>query len=212
MTTLTDGSYFIRQILLPQAKDTYQISNVDNYIVQYEKEVLIRLLGYELYSLLQSAWDDYKQESSTPLPERFDRLINGYDYALTYQSKQVNTRWNGLVNAEKESLISYYVYYRFIEGTEIKTTVVGSSKSKKENSKHAGVINKMVNAWNSFIQLYGVIPREIARNTCDYYWINNGNYSIYNIDQSAYNFLATFKNDYPEWIFKPQKKINVFGI
>ena len=46
MANLIDKKYFNYDINLPDS----EFSDVGNYITRYEKEILTRLLGYELYS------------------------------------------------------------------------------------------------------------------------------------------------------------------
>ena len=93
--SLIDATYFKNDINLPS--ETY--GNLSGFIAKFEKELLIRLFGYGLYKLINA----YNAETS---PQRIKDIVVGKEFTdgdYTY-------KWNGLVNAEKVSIIAYYVY------------------------------------------------------------------------------------------------------
>ncbi len=188
--SLIGNTYFIKDINIPQnALD----SDMAGYITEYEKEVLIMLLGYDLYT-------DF---IANPSNERWTRLTTGHEYDVSYQGLTTTIKWNGLTNTDLISLIAYYVYYWYINFHASDTTSVGESIIQKENALGIAPTQKMVNAWNRFADLYGRVNDSI-------------------INPTAYNFLNHFKDDetngYDGWIFTSLDtklttgKLNVLGI
>lgn len=197
--SLIDSTYFNGEILL--TNKTAIATDLTQAIEQYEKEILISLLGYELYKLV----------SATPEIEPYKSLIEGAEFELTFNGITQTLKWEGLKNSIKESLIAYYVYYRYQERNYIKPSGIGTVKPMAENSEVVSPYPKMVNAWNKMIELYGWFP--------NYWFITSGT----NILQpsgtmindnlpSAYNYMSVNIDSFPEWIFKPLRKINHFGI
>ena len=78
-----------------------------------------------------------------------------------------------------------------------------------ENSTNVDVRPKLINSWNKMIKLYGDVPNCYIDNTL---FLNNSNYVHFNTLPSAYNFLLANIETYPEWIFEPLEKQNIFGI
>lgn len=190
MAALIDDTYFIREINIPQnALD----SDMSVFIAQYEKEVLILLLGYDLYV-------DF---IANPSDTRWSRLISGHEYDVSYQGLTTTIKWNGLTNTDLISLLAYYIYYWYLNFHATDTTSVGESVIEKENALGVTPVQKMTSAWNNFVDLYGRVGEVI-------------------IKPSAYNFLTEFKDDatngYDGWIFTPMEsgihsgKMNVLGV
>lgn len=179
-----DNTYFIREINIPANSLD---SDMAEYIAQYEKKVLIKLLGYELY----------KDFLDDPSQTRWVRLINGHEYSEDYQGGTTTVKWNGLVNTEKISFIAYYVYFYWMKFHASSTTSVGESVIEKENALGITPVSKMVSAFNNCVGLYGMLRDPI-------------------INPTAYNFLNKFEDDetngYDGWIFTPIEKINILSI
>ena len=128
--SFTDSTYYINEINVPAS--TY--SDLQQYIDRYEKDVLIGLLGYTLYTELMAAYAAFIAESSTPLPEKWDRLINGYTYTCGGQT----IRWDGLINSDKVSFLSYYVYCQRLKSKQTELSNAGATQPKNENSNVVG--------------------------------------------------------------------------
>ena len=139
--SIIDSTYFIRDINLPSGA----FSDLDLYIETYEKEMLIKLLGYSLYA-------EFIAGIADPSPaQKWLDLRDGLTY--TYAGKTV--RWNGLKNTDKISPIAYYVFCKYVVSKQIAQTQTGANLPKQENSTVADNVPKLVNAWNSFLSLYG---------------------------------------------------------
>ena len=197
--SIIDSSYFTGEILITNKSDN--LVGLAQAITQYEKEILISLLGYELYNIVVN-----NQES-----EPYKSLIEGAEFELTFDGITQTLKWEGLKNSIKESLIAYYTYYKYQERNYIKPSGVGAIMPDAENSERVSPYPKMVNAWNRMIELYGYFPN---------YWfithsskiIQPDGSLIYDSKPSAYNYLSANINDFPKWIFAPLRPINQFGI
>lgn len=179
-----DNTYFIREINIPQ---NVMDSDMSEFITQYEKEILISLLGYALYK-------DYLANASDT---RWVRLIDGHEYTEDYKGLTATVKWEGLVNTAKISFIAYYIYFQWMKFHATDTTSVGESIIEKENASGFSPVRKMVSAWNNCSDLYGKVNDVV-------------------INPTAYNFLYKFKDDetngYDGWIFTPIEKINILSI
>lgn len=213
MANIISIDYFIGEIELPNKSDNS--TSINQAIVQYEKEILIDLLGYELYALLVA--DGYE----SPNTERFQKIVNGGEFDLEYCGKTIKSKWNGLKDETTyQSLLAYYTYYEYVRRSNDHLSGVGNMMLQSETGKRENPSNKLVNSWNRMLDMYGRVPnscRNIGFYDWNIYYIGNCEVwetptAIYNALPSLYNFLATNVETYPEWMFTPQGSINIFGI
>lgn len=217
-----DNTYFIKDITVPV--NTVSQSNIDNYIERYENEILQRLLGYELLKNLLA-----DLSGGNPQTQRFIDLVNGAEFSFDLNGNTVNTKWEGLRNSVKKSLIAYWVYFNYRNENEAYFSGIGQRRGKGENSEKADITPKIVSVWNKMIDLYGETPKYYypyqvtkynARVTDRFFkvildkefFLDQGNYEHYTYEPSAYNFLLANISDYPEWRFDPILKLNIFGM
>lgn len=220
MATITDKTYYKGDIILPQLGNPIQEQGVLDAIAKYEPIILKHLLGYPLYKIVQDAWNAFKATTPTPLPVRIDELINGADMVFQVRGKTVETRWNGLANTDKVSLLSYFVHAQYLTTTSARTATTGQVKPDQENSKRVSLTPKYTYSWNRMVELYGQSPRprELGYNKLtqqeqlEDFWAEVKNYKHWNRTPSAFNFLLANKDTYPEWEFKPIYKKNIMGL
>ena len=193
----TDYTYYVNEINVPA--NAMGTDSFESVIDRYEPEILQYLLGYQLYELLKAS----------PTDARFVALIEGDEFSFNYAGTTINTKWEGLKNSKKISLLSYYVYYSYRNQNETFFSGIGQVQSLGENSTKVDARPKLIDIWNKMTLLYGVTPNEIIS---DEYFVNQDVYSHYNIYPSAYNFLLANIETYPEWIFKPMERLNIFDI
>jgi len=197
--SIIDATYLTGDILI--TNKTKLAIPLQAAIDKYEKEILISLLGYKLYSLA----------IANPTVEPYKSLIEGAEFEMTFDGITQTLKWEGLKNDAKESLIAYYVYYRYQEREFIKPSGVGTIKPQAENAEIVNPYPKMVDSWNNMISLYGWF---------DNYWFKTSNRNIiqpdgsliYNNAPSAYNYMIANVDVFPDWIFAPLRIINNFGI
>ena len=115
------------------------------------------------------------------------------------QGKEFTTRggnlqkWNGLVNTERESVIAYWVFYKWAIERETIATRSAAIKPTPENSENASFETKALAAYNHMLDLYGY------RGQCDY-------------APSCFNFMYANQDLYPEWKFQEKRPINFLGL
>lgn len=199
MANLIDATYFEGEIEIPNTNQPEVETDLNNSIVRWEREVLIQLLGYTLYTELMAA---------VALPyiagDKWDKLINGEDFTFELNGQTVTTKWEGLLGFEKKSLIAYYVYFMHRRRRATYTAVGNEVQSKTDNSEKVSAYHKMVEVWNEFIAMYG--------NVCS---VGASQNSYYHEDvlPSAYNYLLAKKTDFPNWIYTDMGgRLNKMGI
>jgi hypothetical protein len=198
-----DSSYFVGEINILNAWNEATLSQA---IDQYEKEILIQLLGYKLYALLIADCT-----GGIPATQKYLDLVNGKEFILDHYGEEITLKWEGLKNSTKQSLIAYYVFYKSLERDVTRLYGTGVSISSSGNGwERVSPVNKLCNAWERMRELYGKIQPEFKK----YYphQLKGTSLHVFNADPSAYNFLLTNVTDYPDWIFTPQWNINTFGI
>lgn len=192
MANLIDTSYFVGEISLPGQVLTGDFADINPYIIKYEREALIDLIGYSLYKELKAEID------ASAYTEKWDRLVNGHEYTIDYLGDDQIVKWNGLVNSDKVSLLAYYIYFKYVQFHTTHTSGIGELIQNAENAVKSSPSQKMVNAWNRFIELRG------------------DPYHQERILPSCYNFLDEFEDDpdygYDKLIFTFKDRTNIFGI
>lgn len=200
-----DSTYFVGEISIPNAT-TANVTSINQAIEQYEKEILIQLLGYKLYSLLVADCTD-----GVPATQIYIDLVNGAEFDLEYRGETIPMKWEGLKNAAKLSLLAYYTFFKYVERDVTHLSGTGVILTPSGKGVRASSVNKLVNAWERMRTLYGILPP-----TYKPYFsrpLKGENLPcVFNCEPSAYNFLFTNKSDYPDWMFTPQWNINQFGI
>ena len=176
--SLIDATYFVRDINLPAGAYNTIVASV----ARYERDILIQLLGYDLYKLVAA----YNSSTS---PQRIKDIVEGKEY--TEGSHTV--KWNGLKNSEKVSLLAYYVYIEYIRDHAVDFQNVGATASTVENGVNVGP--------GVLIQRASMQLRELAGYSGQDMYAG-----------SLFNFLSHHESDYPEWLFNEVKPMNIFGI
>ncbi len=201
-----DSTYFTGEIFIPGASADAQLTQA---IAQYEKEVLLKLLGYPLYKLLIA---DCTGVGDVPVTQKYIDLVNGAEFTHVYLDESYTLKWEGLKNSAKVSLITYYIYYKFVERhlTEYHGKALTTLPKGKDWEKTNPVF-KLSNVWNRMRELYGKVPLGY-KNYFIHPVLADDLPDTFNMDPSAYNFLYANKATYTEWIFTPFWNINAFGI
>lgn len=202
MTEQVNIDYFKGDTNLPNIeKDVAAFK--DNYIDRYEKEIQQQVLGVTLYDLYIAGINE------TTIAEKWSNLLNGKSYTVTDGTQTIGVKWNGFVNAEKVSLLSYYIFTKYVEDKNTQMTGLGNSTAEKENAISQSPRVKLVKAYNNCAKLVGNYPIKSDEQynilyPCD---INESYLNI--IEPSLLNFLYYNQVDYPEWVFTYP---NIYGV
>lgn len=134
---------------------------LDDFIQKYEREVLIKCLGYPLYKLFKSQFDIDAVTGQWTIKDdadaKWDELLNGVEY-------QINGRdavWKGLIHSfsdiadeePNQSFIAPYVYSKFVVSEEYSHSGVGFQREKSKNSDVVPAYVKAINGWNMFVSM-----------------------------------------------------------
>lgn len=205
--SFTTESYFKNEIRIPDVTDNGTITDeFQSAITKYETECRIDLLGYELNKLLEADLN----EAGVPQTDRFVNLVNGAEF--THPDTGQLLKWIGFTNNQEESLLAYYIYYNHVYHKNIHLSGVGSVNVQAENAVKTSPFDKLQIAWSKFLKLYSGF--DFFENE---YFSEDGTkvsdmFGTFNTLPSAYNFLYANKEDYPEWIFKPQYNKDIFSL
>jgi hypothetical protein len=182
---IIDSTYFIREIHLPGNVLSGSLEGITPVITATEKEVLMDLLGYELYTDM----------STNPTDTRWARLINGHEYTIEYGGRDQTVKWIGLANTDKISLLAYFTYFNYMRDHVSRSTVLGEVTGTSENAVGVSPAQAMSRAWNLGADLYGCV--------------NPLQPSAYDF---LLEFEDDETNGYEGWIFTPRDRMNSFSI
>lgn len=154
MANLVDTSFFVGDINIANTSKPEVAQSVNLFISKYENELLIQILGIDLYD----------QMKANPTEERFQKLING--------DKDFN--WRGLVytyngSETKYSLIAYYVYWWWVKDKYIWNSGVGTIRPKPSEGEIMSPALKMMESWNTFSDQAYELTTYIRLNSDVYY-------------------------------------------
>jgi hypothetical protein len=134
---LIDKSYFVLEINIPTGSVPV-LDRLNGFIEQYEIEFLHKVLGYPLADQFIAGY------AAVPPAQKWVNLATGTTYTLNGKT----IKWNGLLmTTPKRSPIANYIYYWYSRDAHTKTSTMGETKAKVENSEPITPAWKMVAAW-----------------------------------------------------------------
>ena len=219
---IIDRSYFKGEIYIPNVEDIAPDSELlgngselDVFITEYEREVLIKCLGFSLYSVFKSQFNsDNSPNLKNDSEQKWKDLLNGKSYNI--DGKMVN--WSGLIhknNPFKRSLIAYYVYFHFLNNDISHYTGTGMQVEKTKSAENVSHIPKAVRAWRKFYELtvgtYNTTSYIEKANGTGIDWGN-----CESAERSLYQFIQDMNNSdvntYPNWQPYFFENLNILGI
>ena len=129
------------------------IDGFNAYITKYQKEVLIKLLGYDLYKAFETGLAEETPE------DKWTDLRDG----STYEVNDIKHENPGCVD-----IVAYYVYCKWLSDNWEQLTGVGVGNSVAENAVIVSPENKMTKAWNKMVENYYMTYDFIIQNESDY--------------------------------------------
>ncbi len=153
---IIDSSYFEQgELLIPNARNLdagktggLNKPRIDEFILKYERELLMDALGITLYDALIVILKANTLEEAGN--EHWLALVNGENYVV--DSKTV--RFDGLKGFNKQSLVASYVFCRYLRDHDVTYTTAGTVRDTAKNSTSVTATPKYVNVWNGFIKQY----------------------------------------------------------
>lgn len=194
-------------------------TKLDNFREGYERDVLIKCLGYPLYKELQSNLEVLEtateQTVKSTADQKWKDLVDGKEYQLDGKT----VIWDGLVFKEGiyyRSLIAQYVYFHFVMDDVSQYTTTGRQSEKTKNSVKVSMAPSAIKAWRKFYEMtvgsydtpIGLYEGSVLVGV-DYYGGDNGQRSLYQFINDM-NHLSP--NTYANWMPKMWDNINQFGL
>lgn len=165
--------------------------DIQSYIDTYEREILIKGLGPELYNLVKENFTGETLNENAP--QKVKELVKG----ATYEVDGLSVTWEGLA-----PITDNYVFYKFWTQME---------HVKRDNDENIQNPPKAVNAYQTFhekYQGYDAGPRQVFNGTS--YGIDW--YGSRNTDRSLLQYLMDKADIYPEAELTPVLGMNSMGI
>lgn len=136
-----DTSYFYGELSIAQISQVEIAASLQIIIDSREDELLLKLLGYELYKAYKAG--------VTGSTQKYLDIRDGKEYTDTSGNL---TKWVGLkfaIGNAKKSLIANYVYYHYLADNASFTT--GSGEKKTDLAINVSPEMKMIRAWNEMV-------------------------------------------------------------
>lgn len=137
MSLLIDYTYFKVPFNLPETGNTEGLAEVNQYIDNFEREYLFKVLGFDLATAFINDIAN----------ARWDALKNGADY--TFNGK--NGHWVGF--ADSKTPIVNYVWYRYVGFNAANTVLIGTVTSQTDNNRTVTPRFRLVECWNRMVDL-----------------------------------------------------------
>lgn len=199
--TYFKGSIFIPNSVAVSNSDSLsgKQDEVDFFIEQYERDILIKCLTYNYYKELQDNLEIKEgatyQTIKDDAPQKWKDFFNGKDYQIGTK----NYRWPGIVftlGTDEFSLIAYYTFYHYLKADSSRFTGNGTSVTNTQNATIVNPTQSLVDAWNEFYKMTASTKET----------------GIRSLNQFMADMNSLDPTNFPDWesyIFKP---MNVFGI
>ena len=219
---IIDNSYFINDIYIPHAKPSITDSvtgvgtEIVSFIDEYERECLIKTLGYQLFKEFETKLDRNSINGLVNNADvKWDYLLNGREYT---KSNGDLAYWQGLRcktnQAYNKSLLAQYVYFFYEKSDDDSRVGVGNVKEKAANADTVSKTPKVIAAWRKFCKsVQGSCSKPavyIKHNGVGVDWYDSSG------ESSMYEFIAESnlvdETTYPNWKPTYFENANQFGI
>lgn len=151
MTNLVVYTDFIGDVDLPNLdKD---VSGFNTFVTKFQKEILIKLLGYDLYLAFVAGLLE------EPIKAKWTDLKNG----STYQIDSVNKQNPGV-----KDIVLYYIYCKWLSTHFEQLTGLGVIQSNSDNATIISPENKITTGWNNMLNYYYMVYNFISEKESDY--------------------------------------------
>jgi len=180
------GLYYIPNAtdVAPNSSKLGNTTLIMQYVDKYEKDALIRLLGYDLYVLLEPELlkKPFNPDGATTADDIWLKLVNG----------------DGKYRGIREALIGY-CFYQFYEDDMSQYTGVGEKTIRSKDMVEASPAPRATKVWRQFYDL-------TIGNAYDHTIVINQKYGYGIIHgdtmtpyTSLYSYMRENADSYPEW-------------
>ena len=223
---ITNNTYYKNEIYIPHAKpsvtsDVTTVSaELDDFIEEYERECLIKSLGFQLFSLFNAELDSTQSNGlKVGSVAKWDDLLNGKTYT---NGKGDLVSWRGIRFKAKakdtlptKSFLANYVFYMYEQNSDVFRTGVGYAKGTPKNAEERSAAPRVINAWRKMVDaIQGKeFKREIIVRPFGYgvdYYHDNGEVTLYQFIIDTNNEVADTYPDFKPGMWNAYK--NQFGI
>lgn len=166
MANIIDETYFEHgNLFIPNNKDLAVdpvgsptvVAELDSLITKCERELLLNALGVTLYDELQIALAKLPFVPDTEPPtlgtaeQKWIDLVNGKNYNNADGNVK---RWDGLTGYDKQSLIAFFIFTKYLRNDNETYATVGTVKNDAKNATNVSATPKFIQAYNKFIEAY----------------------------------------------------------
>jgi hypothetical protein len=229
---ITDNTYYKNEIYIPHAKpsvtsDVTTVSaELDAFIEEYERDCLIKCLGFQLFKLFYDELDNSETNGLLATADaKWNDLLNGKDYTNS-QGDLVSwrgIRWKAMSTDTlySRSFLANYVFYNYEQNADVFRTGVGYVKGQAKNAEERSPAPRVINAWRKMVDVIQGKEKVVTVLNHQYHHLNRHglalDYYYDNSEITLYRFIRDMNlavdETYPD--FKPQywnAYKNQFGI
>jgi len=221
---IIDKSYFkgnlnvpnVQSDLVPLGDRQGNQVNLDEYILEYEKKVMIDALGYEAWKSFASSFET-NGDLKPGAEQRWIDLVDGKEFT---SGNGDLVKWEGLrytLGTFKYSLIADYVFAIFLNDTSRTFAGNGMVKEAFKTGETESSIPRIAEAWNRYVKKYQGVVEGVAgypvvtqrQGLVSVDWSRN---SWEDSEVSMYRYLIENEDDYPDVKFRLTETTNSFGL
>jgi hypothetical protein len=225
---ITDETYYKAEILIPHAQESVSDTatgvrvGLNQFISQYEREALIKTLGYTLYNEFADQFDVDSEDVWTikgAADAKWGELLNGKEYEVN----SVTVNYRGMIFTEpysgtdlNRSFISYYIYFHYLNDNMEDYGGTGITELQAKNATRISPIPKSIRSWRRFYELVvgtfnqpALLQNRSGMIGLDWFGSNDTERSLYQFIDDQNTLVA---DTYADWEPANFENENQFGI
>ncbi len=229
---ITDLTYYKADILIPHAQTSVSDtatgvrSNLNQYISQYEREALIKTLGFTLYDEFSDQFDVSANNVWTikgAADAKWGDLLTGKEYEINsvtvnYRGMVFTEPYSGVSAGEdlKRSFMAYYIYYNYLNDDMEDYGGTGITELQAKNATRISPIPKSIRSWRRFYELVvgqfnqpALLQNRSGMIGLDWFGFNDTERSLYQFIDDQNTLVA---DTYADWEPVNFENENQFGI
>ena len=216
---ITDSTYYLRgKKFIPTAGKGQLVSEavpaktdeLTTAITKYERLFLLNFLNVDLYNQLVAALADYDNAAV-----KWVNLIDGVDYI----KEGVTYRFDGLRGFDKDSMVAFFVFCKYMENDESYYSTIGTVKGNQGSTSTFAQTRKYIDAWQAFLSKFQRAEMQGSGTTyyvddfnaivgVDYYFSNSTDGNLVTLE----TYLEDHKEDFEGYVFRRFETRNSVGL